>query len=143
VLAAAGIPPIQGCYDSDCGSPFADLDMWQGPWLRAAWNLQIVKGVGPGRFAPNRGMSRAEAAVIVANAFKIPPFQGCYTANCGAGHPDNFFLDITEKWQGPYVRALYDKGLVTGPFPNKFEPNRPINRAELTKLILKGKELAK
>ena len=120
-----------------------DLDMWQGPWIRAAWDLKIVKGVAANRFAPNRGMIRAEAAVVVDNAFNIKPFQGCYTANCGAGHAYNFFLDIKDAWQGPYIRSLWDAGLITGTGPNKFEPDRPITRAELTKLILKGKEMKK
>lgn len=135
VLAAGGIPPKSGCFDADCGSPFMDLDAWQGPWVRGAWDLRIVEGYSEDVFGPNRVISRAEAVALVARAFSVPPHEGCYTANCGAGHPNNFFLDIVDMWQGPWIRALWDKGWITGTGPNKFEPNRPMTRGELTKLI--------
>ncbi|HLG26071.1 MAG TPA: S-layer homology domain-containing protein, partial [Candidatus Gracilibacteria bacterium] len=135
VLAGAGVKPIEGCYDADCGSPFGDLDMWQGPWVRAAWDQKMVEGYAGNIMGPNYPMTRAEAAALLAKAFKVPPHEGCYTANCGAGHPDNFFLDIVDMWQGPWLRALWDKGWINGTAPNKFEPNRAITRAELSKLI--------
>jgi hypothetical protein len=140
ILSAAGIKPILGCYDADCGTPYFDLEMWQGQWVRAAWNVQIIKSGS--KFRPNDPITRAEAAVMVANAFikagKIttPLRTDCYTANCGAGYPDNFFTDITEKWQGSAVRWLWDAGLTSGRAPGRFEPNIPITRAELTKLVM-------
>lgn len=140
ILSAAKITPILDCYDADCGSPFMDLEMWQGPWARAAWNLQIVKGAE--KFRPSDAVTRAEAAIMVANAFiksgKIttPLLTNCYTPNCGAGYPDNFFMDITEKWQGPAIRWLWDNGLTQGRAPGRFEPDSLITRAELTKLVM-------
>jgi len=144
ILSAAGIKPILGCYDADCGSPSTDLDMWQGQWVRAAWNLQIIKSSA--KFRPNDSITRAEAAVIVANAFiksgkvKIPLITKCYTPNCGAGYETNFFLDIKDEWQGSAVRWLWDAQLTQGSGPNKFEPNKPITRAELTKLVMLAAE---
>jgi hypothetical protein len=143
-LSAAGIKPVLGCYDPDCGSPYTDLEMWQGQWLRAAWNLQIIKSEA--HFRPNDSITRAEAAVIVANAFiksgkiKISLHADCFTANCGAGFPDNFFTDIKDRWQGPPVRWLWDAGLTQGRAPGMFEPNIPITRAELAKLVMLAAE---
>jgi hypothetical protein len=141
VMVAAGIPPNSGCYDEDCGSPFSDLEMWQGPWIRPAYDKNIVKGYSPTIFAPNLIITRAEAAALIAKAFNIPPFEGCYTANCGAGHPDNIFTDIHYFWQGPYVRALWDKGIVRGTDKYTFAPNKPITRAELLKMAYSASKL--
>ncbi len=140
-LAAANIPPKTGCYDADCGSPFMDLDSWQGQWVRTAWDTKVVKGYTASIFGPNRSITRAEATAMIARAFGIPAHQGCYTANCGAGHPDNFFLDIQDAWQGAYIRALWDIGLLKGKGENTFAPNANITRAELAKLAIKAKEV--
>jgi len=138
-LAAAGIPPIAGCFDNDCGSPFTDLDSWQGAWLRAAYDLHLIEGTSETTFEPNRMLTRAEAASLIAKVFKIPPHMGCYTTNCGAGHPDNLFEDIVAFWQGPWIRALWDRGLIKGTAPHQFAPDRAITRAELAKLIISAK----
>lgn len=117
-----------GCYDTDCGSPFTDLDMWQGPWIRAAYDMKMVVGVGISKFAPNRQISRAEAVALITKSFKIPAHPGCYTANCGAGYPDNFFTDIVHDWQGQYLRAAWDGKLITTIEPGKFYPELPVSR---------------
>ena len=128
IVLGTGNVAKQGCYDADCGSPFVDLEMWQGPWIRAAYDLKMVVGVGLGKYAPNRQISRAEAVALVTKSFKIPAHQGCYTANCGAGYPDNFFKDIVHDWQGQYLRAAWDKKLITTVEPGKFYPDIPVSR---------------
>ncbi len=141
VMSASGAPPKIGCYDADCGSPYMDLDMWHGPWVRGAWDLQLVEGYSATIFGPNRYISRAEAVALVARAFNVPAFpRNCFTPNCGAGHPSNFFLDIFDVWQGKWIRPLWDKGWVRGTGPNTFEPNRPMSRAELVKLCVTAME---
>lgn len=129
IVLGTGNVAKQGCYDADCGSPFVDLETWQGPWIRSAYDLKMVVGVGMGQYAPNRQISRAEAVALVTKSFKIPAHQGCYTANCGAGYPDNFFKDIVHDWQGQYLRAAWDKKLITTIEPGKFYPDVPVSRA--------------
>jgi peptidoglycan hydrolase-like protein with peptidoglycan-binding domain len=138
-MLAAGKTPETGCYDADCGSPFTDLEMWQGPWIRAAWNAHIIYSSEPDKFHPNDGMTRAESAALIAKTFEIPPHRGCYTANCGAGQPDNIFNDIFKFWQGPWLRALWDAKLIVGTAPHQFSPDRAITRAELVKLVMSAK----
>ncbi len=137
VLIAAGIPPKLGCYDTDCGTPFQDLLVWQSQWLRAAWDLKIVQGVTDKLFMPQRAITRGEAMVLIAKTFRIAPHKNCFTANCGAGQPDNFFLDITDPVQGSYIRALWDLGIIKGTGPNTVDPDRPVTRAEIATLIMK------
>ena len=141
VLAANNVAP-KVCYDNDCGSPYIDLDTWQGPWIRPAWDLKIINKTGT-RFEPDKSITRAEAASVVVKGFKFPTLAFCYTANCGAGFPSNFFNDIKESWQGPYIRSLWDKGVVQGTFPNMFEPNRSITRAEITKMVIASRAAVK
>jgi hypothetical protein len=142
ILNAVGVKPILGCYDADCGSPFMDLEMWQGPWVRAAWNLKIINDAN--KFRPNNLLTRAEAAMMIAKAFiklgksSIPMRVDCFTPNCGAGYPNNFFMDIKDFWQGPAIRWLWDNGLTQGRGPGTFAPNDPITRAELTKLVMQA-----
>lgn len=137
VLVAAGVSPKLGCYDTDCGTPFEDLVTWQSQWLRAAWDLKIVKGVSNTLFVPQRPITRGEGAVLIAKAFKIPPAKNCYTANCGAGYPNNFFVDINDPVQGSYLRALWDRKIIQGTGPNTFDPNRQMTRAEMAKFVIR------
>ena len=137
VLIAAGISPKLGCYDTDCGTPFQDLLVWQSQWLRAAWDLKIVRGITDKLFVPQRPITRGEAMVFIAKAFRIEPYKNCFTPNCGAGQPDNFFLDITDPVQGSYIRALWELGVIKGTGPNTIDPDRPITRAEIAALIMK------
>jgi len=139
---AAGIEAVKGCYDNDCGSPFMDLVPWESPWVRAAWNAGIVSGIAPDQFGQGQ-ITRAEAAALLAKAFKIAPFDinRCYTFNCGAGYPDNFFTDIMQSWQGPYLRALWDKGVIQTVTPGKFYPDRPLSRAQFLDMLMQVKSL--
>ncbi|MBD3327993.1 hypothetical protein GF340_01685 [Candidatus Peregrinibacteria bacterium] len=139
IMLAAKVNPNAGCYDADCGSPFTDLDLWMGPWVRSAWDKKII--IANEKFHPNDLITRAAAVTMSAKAFKIQPHEGCYTPNCGAGHPDNLFIDIYRAWQGPWIRALWDKEIIEGTFPFYFEPDRPITRAELIKIVIKSKNL--
>jgi flagellar hook assembly protein FlgD len=148
VLAAANIKPAEGCKDTHCGANYqvkvwTDITaLWQGQWIRAARDLGIVEGYPDNTFRPNNLVTRAEAAALISKTkpYNIPPHQGCYTANCGAGHPNNFFTDIKDFWQGPYIRAAWDAGLVKGTAPNTFEPNRPITRGEMAKMIMEARK---
>lgn len=139
IVLATGNLAKQGCYDNDCGSPFVDLDNWQGPWIRAAWDLKMVSGVGPGIFAPNRSITRAEAAALVTKSFRIPPHQGCYDADCGANYQKDIFTDIVLMWEGPYLRALADRGIIDSAAPGKFYPETPISREQFLDMALKAR----
>lgn len=141
IVLASGKVAKQGCYDADCGSPFDDLEMWQGPWVRAAWDLKIVSGIGKNVFAPNRALTRAEAAALTMKAFNIPLHYGCYNAHCGAGLPDDPFNDIVQMWQGPYLRALWDKGVLHTLTPGRFYPDQPITRGQFIELTYLVKSL--
>lgn len=140
-LVARGIPPKYGCFDADCGTPFTDLVPSLGKWVRAAWDLKIVKGVTESLFVPQRAITRGEAVVLIAKVFKVEPFKNCFTPNCGAGHPNNFFMDISDLVQGSYIRAMWDKGVIRGTGPETFEPDRIMTRAEMAAMLMKAQQI--
>jgi len=128
-LYARGIKPNNGCYDNDCGSPFTDLDSWQGKWIRPAWDKGIVEGYTHNRFRPNNSITRAEAVKVV-------------LATYGEGKEytqKSFFKDV-KGWSVGWIERAHKIGLVQGIGNGNFDPNRPVTRAEAAKIIAKMME---
>ncbi len=125
-LLGGGIAPNPGCYDNDCGSPFNDLDQWQGPWVRSAYDRGIVQGYSADRFAPNQNITRAEAVKVVLSTYNIAPLNVT----------ESFFKDVNG-WELGWVEKARVIGLVQGIGNGNFDPNRPITRAEAAKIIVK------
>lgn len=125
-LLGGGIAPNPGCYDNDCGSPFYDLDEWQGPWVRSAYDHNIVEGYAYNRFAPNQHITRAEAVKVVLSTYNIAPLNVS----------ESFFKDVNG-WETGWVEKARVIGLVQGIGNGNFDPHRPITRAEAAKIIVK------
>lgn len=138
-VLAAGEVAKASCPTFNCNSPFLDLDMWQGPWLGTAWDLKMVVGVGPTQYAPNRGVTKAEAASLIVKALKIEPHVGCYDAGCGAGFPKDIFLDVIHMWEGPYLRALWDKKAVHSVKLHMFFPDMAITREQFVEILMRAR----
>lgn len=65
---------------------------------------------------------------------------GTIVALCiaGARPAAGILTDIAGHWAGPLVAALESRGIVTGNERAQFEPDRPLTRAELAKLLVAG-----
>lgn len=124
-LYARGIDPMQ-CYDNDCGSPFMDLDKWQGPWIRPAWDRKIVQGYTSTSFKPNRDITRAEATKVILATYGYGPLSTS----------KSFFKDVNG-WSTGWIEQAHNIGLIQGVGNGNFDPNRPITRAEAAKIIAK------
>jgi hypothetical protein len=48
---------------------------------------------------------------------------------------DGVFPDIAGHWANDYIIALADKGIINGKGDGRFDPNGPLTRAELSKLL--------
>ncbi len=68
---------------------------------------------------------------------EVPPAnteQAVSTQTAVAGLP---FTDIADcAWAHEFIKALYDKGIVTGVSADSFEPNRAVTRAEFVKMLV-------
>jgi hypothetical protein len=125
-LYSKGIDPNNGCYDNDCGSPFMDLDKWQGQWIRPAWDKHIVQGYSHNQFKPNKPITRAEAVKVILATYGYGPLNVS----------DSFFNDV-HGWSVGWVEKAHEIGLVQGIGNGNFDPDRPITRAEAAKVIAK------
>lgn len=128
-LFGAKKSPKAGCYDADCGTPFIDLDTWQGPWIRAAYDLGIIKGYSANQFRPNQAITRAEATKIILAAYGYSP----------SNVSKSFFNDV-EGWATGWIERAHELGIVQGIGNGNFDPERPITRAEAAKIIAKSIE---
>ncbi len=128
-LHSKKIPQKKGCYDNDCGSPFRDLDRWQGPWIRTAWDRGIVEGYNYNHFRPNRSITRAEAVKVILATYGYDP---TYTR-------ESFFRDVSG-WSVGWIERAHEIGLIQGIGNGNFDPNRPITRGEAAKVIAKMME---
>ncbi|MBQ9985674.1 MAG: S-layer homology domain-containing protein [Oscillospiraceae bacterium] len=106
-------------------APFSDVD--QNQWYAKAVNklseMKIINGVGNNKFEPNRAITRAEFATIVARF--VTPTRNAFD-----------FVDVTtDHWAYSYVSTAAGYGWINGVGDNKFEPSRNILRAEAATLV--------
>ena len=100
-----------------------DGDAWYAKAVNTLASLGAVKGVGGGKFAPERNITRAEFATIAANFAKL------------AGNPFDF-RDVSDShWAYPYISTAAAYGWVAGVGGNNFEPDRGIMRAEAATIV--------
>lgn len=64
-------------------------------------------------------------------------FNEAYYLDGGIDMPEKLpFNDVAETdWFYPYVKDVYDKGIMYGTEANTFDPNKPVTRAELATVI--------
>lgn len=110
-----------GSYDSS----FTDVDdgSWYYDCVGYAQSAGIVKGYSDGTFQPNKQITRAEFATMVARYAKLENGQS------------SSFSDVKGHWAEGAVAALTEQGWVGGYSDGTFHPDMPVTRAEVTKII--------
>ena len=115
---------------------FADIGTtWAKDYIIFAANKGLVQGQtagGKSYFYPDRGLTRAEFAAIICRFLNINPDDYATTPLTFA---DN---DKIPQWAQNYVKAAYDKKLITGRAAgNKvtFDANATISRAEMITIM--------
>ncbi|MFC5406363.1 glycoside hydrolase domain-containing protein [Cohnella soli] len=104
-------------------------DAWYADAISKVHAAGIINGVGGGKFNPEVRISREDAAVIVARAFRI--------ASDGQGSAAVTFSDhnLISSYAVEAVDALQAGGNVKGRGKNAFAPKESITRAEIVQLI--------
>ena len=89
-------------------------------------HVRYIQGYPDQSFQPNRSLTRAELAAIMARL--IGKYDG---ANPGYKDVDSSF------WAYGYIQAVTEAGLFTGYEDNRFLPNKPVSRAELAVVMVR------
>ena len=117
-----GIQPVSGAIP-----PFADVPKtaWYDAWVQPAIQLGLAEGTSPRTFKPNRPVTREEAAVILARAFK-------QSAAASVSPPDARYPDQAQiaSWAQPSVARLSALGLIAGDENGNFRPGTSITRQD-------------
>lgn len=102
-------------------------DVEDGDWfaeaVRTLASIDIIKGVGGGKFAPDRAITRAEFAAIATRFAKVKSAK-------------TDFVDVRESdWFAEAVSTAAAYGWIRGVGNNRFAPNQFIKRAEAAAIV--------
>lgn len=104
---------------------------WAAASIREAVRLGIVTGYADGTFKPDRAVSRAEFAAMLARALKLPAGD----ANAAAAFAD---ADSIAKWAQSYVAQVAKRGIIAGYPDGTFRPNASVTRTEMAAMIVRA-----
>ena len=105
---------------------FSDVpaDAWYAKAVNTLASLGIIKGIGNGKFDPDREISRAEFVVIATRFAKTID---------KASSP---FVDVADDaWYAPYVATATSYGWITGVGEGRFAPDDLVTRAEAATIV--------
>ncbi len=92
----------------------------------------ILKGYDDGQLHEDRGVTRAEALVMLKRAFgEFPAPMG---HNLRTGYPAESFTDIPD-WADEEIADVLASGIIAGTSENTLSPNDPITKEQLELLI--------
>ncbi|WP_338754462.1 alpha/beta fold hydrolase [Bacillus sp. FJAT-52991] len=108
---------------------FTDVgsDFWAYKEIQFIAEKGYINGYKDGSFQPNKAVTRAHAAKILANALNFDPKLVKDSTEFKDVASDNEFL--------PYIRFLKQKGVLSGFKDGTFRPNEELTRAQLAKLL--------
>lgn len=99
---------------------------WADSTVNVFVKLGVVNGYQDGGFHPDASITRAEFATVLAKVFGL-------SGNAAGGS----LSDISGHWAEDSIRALQQKGIISGYQNGTFLPNREISRAEIIAMISK------
>ncbi len=112
--------------DVDITVSFTDVpaDAWYAKAVNTLASLGIIKGIGSGKFDPDREISRAEFIVIATRFAKV------------TDKISSPFVDVADDaWYAPYVTTATSYGWITGVGESRFAPDDLVTRAEAATIV--------
>lgn len=105
--------------------------MYYSSYIAWANKMGIVSGVGQGRFAPDKELTREEMAVIMSKFLKVS------NKNLNAKGNSNGFKDDgkIKSWAKDAVSEMARLGVVSGMSDGKFAPKSPFTRAQVAQVL--------
>jgi len=110
--------------------PFGDVNQNYAEAVGALYSKGIVNGVSKTEFGTYQSLKRGDAAVIIARALELD------TKNA----PDAGFKDVNSNIKGA-VNALVAKGIINGVSKDKFDPDAPLTRGAMAKILVNAYNL--
>jgi len=114
---------------------FADVRTthWAYSSIKLMVDRDIIKGISPGKFAPNNNTKRVELVVMLVRALKLDT----------AKTPKVTLKDVPETYWGyPYIAAAYNAGIISGEVVNgSFQPETQVTRGLMAKWIARAFQL--
>ncbi len=112
---------------------FPDINNhWAKKFIIALAQRNVIKGYPDGTFKPDRAVTRAEFASLIAGAFGPQPVR-----------PEIAFSDVSQDfWAYPAIRAVVKGGFMSG-YPDKtFRPQNLVTRTEIYVTLVNGLKLS-
>ena len=115
-------------YQGTCEMSFIDVGLseWYYDSVCNLANAGIIIGIGENYFAPDNNLTREEAVVMIARAFRVMEIAGETTFR-----DDN---DISE-WAKPLVNGMSDAQFIYASGNRDFFPQNTITRAEVVTML--------
>jgi hypothetical protein len=103
-----------------------DIPEWAHEAIMALYQAEIITGNDDGTIRPFETINRAEFSKVVVTATEKDLVHA----------PFSNFLDVeTTDWFSPYIEAAFRQNWVSGYPDGTFRPGKPINRAEVAKIL--------
>ncbi|MCD1147755.1 S-layer homology domain-containing protein [Peptoniphilus sp. KCTC 25270] len=128
---AIGSEYVVAEIDGACVHLYGQWEKIPEPWIPVKPVVKLekhsayIEGYPDGSIRPMDFITRGEAAAMVAR------LEGLSLQNSSVPN----FSDTLGDWYDVYVNAVVDKGIMKGYPDGSFQPNRPITRGELAKML--------
>lgn len=131
MLFSVLIPGALATSQGDSGLPFTDVSptAWYHSAVRFVYQRDIMQGISPTMFEPNRSVSRAMVAATLFRAYHGRPAGA-------ADSRENPFHDVpANAWFAPYVSWAYSHGIADGIGGGRFAPHNVVTREQFATML--------
>ena len=129
--ALALIGRVKGLDPEMRETAFKDVESsyFSSGYIQSAYETNLINGFSDHTFKPSQFVTRAEMAILVANAYQLE------------SNRSNRFIDVSEKMAGyKQIGALVESGITKGFSDGTFKPHRYITRAEFSVFLARAEE---
>ncbi len=119
---------VESVFRPECPS-FSDVDFfaWYRYYVNSVASRKIMNGYPDGTFRPSNQLTRAEAVVILANAY------AGYLGNTSSTP----FNDISNHWARDEIVWAYNMNIVNGTGSGNFSPNAYVTRQDFAVMVVR------
>ncbi|GAA0388233.1 hypothetical protein GCM10008933_19000 [Paenibacillus motobuensis] len=107
---------------------------WAMPVLKLLAAKHIIEGTGAAQFAPEKSITRAEFAAMIARSLQLEAISQVETT----------FTDVAASdWYAEAIAAVSELGIVNGRSTSSFDPRATITREEMAVILVRAYEYSR